>query len=455
MYTSQIKFKILLLSIFTLICTTAHAEVMVMRGFKEQKDDARTALIIGNSDYATSPLDNPVNDAQDIANILQKQHFHITLLLNATQKEMETEIYKFGKRLSKKSGVGLFYFAGHGMQINGANYLIPVDAAVESASDVKYEAIDAGRVLGKMEDADNELNIVILDACRNNPFSRSFRSAAQGLAQMDAPTGSIIAYATAPGSVAADGNGRNGVYTQNLIVRMQEPGMSIEQVFKSVRKDVVGQTSSKQVPWESSSLTGNFFFVDGDVEIVQKPKENPASLNRKADQAMWLLVAETHEPTDVERYLAEFPNGTYSTVAKLKLDQLNRPQPTSPKPQPARNTPPPRKVSSDLEQYLQMVESPDYRKKYKGAKYIYKRKYGTNTIALKVLGDVLTVEAQKSDLARGEAKTLIYITKLIALSKNSDYVPVLEHVATITPNRAVKKYALKYTAYLKKTTGTP
>jgi hypothetical protein len=446
------KFRIILLTIFTLITTTANAEVMVMRSFTEQKGDARTALIIGNSDYKTSPLDNPVNDAQDIASILQKQHFHITLLTNATQKEMETEIYKFGKRLSKKSGVGLFYFAGHGMQINGANYLIPVDAAVESASDVKYEAIDAGRVLGKMEDAENDLNIVILDACRNNPFHRSFRSAAQGLAQMDAPTGSIIAYATAPGSVAADGNGRNGIYTQNLIVRMQEPGLSIEQVFKNVRKDVVGQTSSKQVPWESSSLTGNFFFVDGDVEVVQQPVMSDMAAQKKADQAMWILVAETTEPHDVERYLEEFPNGTYSTVAQLKLDQLNRP-PQPVKPQVDRNTRPVRNVSSDLESFLVMVESPDYRQKYKGAKYIYKRRYGKNPTALKVLGDVLTTESQREGLSKSNVKILIYISKVIALSANGDYVKVLDNVAATTNHPGLKKYAVKYTAYLQKTTG--
>ena len=450
------KLKIILTVLFTFLTTQASAKTMVMRSYTQNDDDARTALIIGNGSYKNSPLDNPVNDAQDIATILQKQHFHITLLTNATQKEMETEIYKFGKRLNKKSGVGLFYFAGHGMQINGTNYLIPVDAKVETASDVKYEAIDAGRILGKMEDAENDLNIVILDACRNNPFSRSFRSSAEGLAQMDAPTGSIIAYATAPGSVAADGNGRNGVYTQNLILHMQEPGLSIEQVFKSVRKDVVGQTGSKQVPWESSSLTGNFFFVDGDIKVIQQPTVASIEPSKKADQAMWLLVAETKEPKDVERYLKEFPNGTYSAVAQLKLDQLHRPPKVVPPPAPApapKKVEPTRNVSPDLEQFLVMVESPDYRQKYKGAKYIYKKRYGKNTTALKVLGDVLTKESKKESLPRSHAKTLIYISKLIALSQNSNYIKVLDNVALNTPNKGIKKYAVKYSAYLQKTTG--
>ena len=446
------KIKILFLVLLTFITSHANAKTMEMRSFSIKKGESRTALIIGNSNYKISPLNNPVNDAQDIANTLQKQYFHITLLTNASQKEMETAIYKFGKRLQKKGGVGLFYFAGHGMQINGSNYLVPVDAEVETASDVKYEAIDAGRVLGKMEDADNDLNIVILDACRNNPFHRSFRSAAQGLAQMDAPTGSIIAYATAPGNVAADGNGRNGIYTQNLILRMQEPGISIEQVFKNVRKNVVAQTESKQVPWESSSLTGNFFFVDGNIDFVQPPAETTTTLsqNKKADQAMWLLVAETNEPHDVERYLKAFPNGTYSTAAKLKLDQLNRHH-TTHKIKP-KNTKPTRHVNPDLEKLLVMVESSDYRQKYKGAKYIWKKKYGKNNDALQVLGKVLTTESKRNSLSRGEAKTLIYICKLIAISENSHYVKTLDHVAHTTTNRSLKKYATKYTAYLQKTT---
>jgi len=225
-----------------------------------QIKERRLALVIGNSKYKTSPLKNPVNDARDMANALKKLGFVVSLETDAAQKTMERSIREFGRQL-KSGGVGLFYFSGHGLQVYGRNYLLPVDAKIESPSDVKFEGVDAGRVLGKMEDAGNNLNIIILDACRDNPFARSFRSSEQGLAKMDAPTGSILAYATAPGSVAADGLGRNGLYTSKLLKYMMTPGLAIERVFKNVRIDVINESGKRQVPWESSSLTGEFYFA--------------------------------------------------------------------------------------------------------------------------------------------------------------------------------------------------
>jgi formylglycine-generating enzyme required for sulfatase activity len=231
--------------------------------------EQRLALVIGNGAYKSGPLRNSVNDAHDMTATLRELGFEVIYYRNADQRKTEDAIRQFGKRL-RKGGVGLFYFAGHGMQLNGRNYLIPVDARIETESDVKYEAVDAGRVLGKMEDAGNRLNIVILDACRDNPFSRSFRNADKGLARMDAPTGSLIAYATAPGQVAAEGEGRNGVYTKYLLKHMTVPGWTIEQVLKRVRVDVIASTGDKQVPWESSSLTGNFYFASSSA-VVEKP----------------------------------------------------------------------------------------------------------------------------------------------------------------------------------------
>jgi len=219
----------------------------------------RLALVIGNSAYKSSPLKNTINDAVDMTNNLQELGFKVILKKNADQRKMEDAIRYFGKQL-KDGGVGLFYFAGHGIQVNGRNYLIPVDARIESESDVKYEAIDAGRVLGKMEDAGNRLNIVILDACRNNPLARSFRTDQIGLARMDAPTGSLIVYSTAPGEVAADGSERNGIFTKHLIRHMTTPNLPIEQVLKRVRIDVANETNERQIPWESSSLMGDFYF---------------------------------------------------------------------------------------------------------------------------------------------------------------------------------------------------
>jgi hypothetical protein len=226
-----------------------------------QAASAKVALIVGNAAYAFSPLKNPANDATDIAAALRRLGFAVTLKTNASLREMESAIARFGEQL-KKGGVGLFYYAGHGVQVNGINYLIPIGANIVKESDVKYEAMDVGKILDEMSNAANSLNIVILDACRDNPFARSYRSASRGLAKMDAPTGTLIAYATAPGSTAIDGDGRNGLYTKHLLGNLAAPGLKIEDVLKRVRVGVMEETKKFQVPWESSSLTGDFYFVN-------------------------------------------------------------------------------------------------------------------------------------------------------------------------------------------------
>ena len=223
-------------------------------------EDQRLALVIGNSNYGFAPLKNPVNDASDIAAALQKQGFTVTLKKNAGLKVMEEAVRDFGKRL-KRGGVGLFYFAGHGLQVEGINYLVPVSARISKESDVKYETMDAGMILDEMANANNGLNIVILDACRDNPFSRSFRSANRGLAVLGkAPAGSYISYSTGPGQVALDGEGRNSPFASTLMHYMTMPGLAIEQVFKNVRQKLNQDTGGKQIPWELSSLQGDFFF---------------------------------------------------------------------------------------------------------------------------------------------------------------------------------------------------
>ncbi|MDP3427229.1 MAG: caspase family protein, partial [Humidesulfovibrio sp.] len=224
-----------------------------------QPQERRVALVIGNGSYKAAPLKNPVNDARDMAAALKALGFDVTLLTDAGQQEMDTAVREFGLKL-RQGGSGLFYYAGHGLQVSGENYLVPVGANIQTESDVRYTCLPAGMVLGKMEDARNDLNIIILDACRNNPFARSFRNSEQGLAKMDAPTGSLISYATAPGSVASDGAGRNGLFTQHLLKNMATPGLPITEVFMRVRQSVVAETKRKQVPWEASSLIGQFYF---------------------------------------------------------------------------------------------------------------------------------------------------------------------------------------------------
>lgn len=220
----------------------------------------RIALIIGNSAYADAPLLNPVNDARDMAQALRELGFEVVIGENLDKKGMEEHIRSFGKRIAG-AGVGLFYFSGHGLQVNGFNYLLPIKARIEKEQDIEYEAVDAGRVLGEMEAARNRLNIVILDACRNNPFARSFRSVTRGLAMMSAPGGTVVAYSTSPGSVASDGEGENGLYTQELLNGIRMPGLKIEDVFKRVRIAVKEKSKGAQIPWETSALDGDFYFV--------------------------------------------------------------------------------------------------------------------------------------------------------------------------------------------------
>lgn len=243
----------------------------------------RYALVIGNSAYGSKPLKNPANDARDVGKALQRLGFDVQLKTDVGLRAMEDAIRDFGIKL-KRGGVGIFYYAGHGIQVQGANYLVPIGASLATESDARYECVDAGRVLGKMEDAGNELNIVILDACRNNPFARSFRSVDLGLARMDAPTGSLVAYATAPNSVASDGNGQNGLYTKHLLENINTPGVPIEEVFKRVRIGVMNETGKKQVPWESSSLAGYFYLAGGQPKGTAAIAANSVSAAQAAQQ---------------------------------------------------------------------------------------------------------------------------------------------------------------------------
>lgn len=232
------------------------------RGMRVQsppQGERRVALVIGNGAYKDSPLQNPVNDGKAMAQSLRGFRFEVLYGENLSQNDMKRSIRSFGEKI-RDGGVGIFYYAGHGIQVRGSNYLIPVGATITSEDEIEYESVDVGLVLAQMEAARNRLNIVILDACRNNPFARSFRSAQKGLASIDAPSGTLIAYATAPGSVASDGTQGNGLYTQQLLKYMGVPGLSIEQTFKQVRVAVRGQTLGKQIPWESSSLEGDFYF---------------------------------------------------------------------------------------------------------------------------------------------------------------------------------------------------
>jgi hypothetical protein len=219
----------------------------------------RVALVIGNASYSSVPqLINPTNDAREVTRALQATGFEVIRLENADLRQMQDAVRSFGNRLSKND-VGLFYFSGHGVQVKGKNYLIPVRENIKQSFEVPSGAIDADLVLATMENAKNNLNIMILDACRS-PFPGEARSLSRGLATLDAAKGTLIAYATAPGKEALDGQGSNSPYTKHLVRALQQKGLPIEQVFKQVRIAVVEETKGNQVPWENSSIMGDFYF---------------------------------------------------------------------------------------------------------------------------------------------------------------------------------------------------
>jgi hypothetical protein len=221
----------------------------------------RLALVIGNGTYPNAFLANPENDAHEIKNILLQYGFDVLEYENLSQTRMKMAMDEFGDKL-KNYDVGLFFYAGHGIQSKGYNYLIPTDANIKSEEQVEYDCVQADRILALMESSGSDVNIIILDACRNNPFERSWTRSAtgKGLAFMNAPKGSLIAYATAPGSTASDGSGKNGLYTSALLESIRIPNINILQVFQNVRVIVSEKSGGRQIPWESTSLTGDFIF---------------------------------------------------------------------------------------------------------------------------------------------------------------------------------------------------
>ena len=278
--------------------------LMLVTGLASAQEN-RLALVIGNSDYKDSPLRNPLNDANDMASALEDLDFEVMLHTDADRREMGRAIRDFGNKLKENRGVGLFYYAGHGMQIEDSNFLIPVDTPLEEEDEVPYESVDVGSVLAKMESAGNSLNLIILDACRNNPFPRRFRSTSRGLARVEAPIGSLVVYATAPGAVAADGEGRNGVFTGALLEQLRTGGQSLSQTIRRTRAAVVEATNGQQVPWESSSLLRDYYFSP-EPEPQPAPEDTnvrntPAAVESRTDRLTQSAVA-ADNPSEQEGF---------------------------------------------------------------------------------------------------------------------------------------------------------
>ena len=279
----------------------------------------RFALIVGNSRYSEVPLKNPANDASAIAEQLRRVGFTVTLKLDAGRQEMVDAIQSFGNNLAKQKGVGLFYFAGHGAQLAWRNYLIPVDAVIEQVSDMQTRAVDVGTLLNGLTKAGNPMNVVILDACRDNPFGKA-RVEQRGLSQLDAPPGTLLAYATSPGNVAADGEGKNGLYTEYLLREMQAREAKIEDIFKRVRLNVRRESQGRQIPWESTSLEEDFYFLPP----AQIKKLTPDEIERQFEEELgiWEKIKGAKDAAPLEDYLRRFPSGRFSELAQFRLDRL-------------------------------------------------------------------------------------------------------------------------------------
>lgn len=275
----------------------------------------RLAIVIGNGAYeAVTPLDNPASDARLIAASLEDLGFEVSLVIDAGLAEMNRAVAEFGRRLREAGpdATGLFYYAGHGVQSFGANYLLPTDTYVTNAADLDFVALEASTVLRQMFAARNRTNIVILDACRNNPFAALPDFGGNGLAEMKAPTGTFLAYATEPGGVALDGAGGNSPFSQALAREMRVPGRTIEDVFRTVRTSVLEETAGAQTPWDTSSITEEFFFAEAE-------PEDPAAA---AAARLWESVRATNDPLQIMLYLRGYGDSPFAGEARELLSAL-------------------------------------------------------------------------------------------------------------------------------------
>jgi uncharacterized caspase-like protein len=288
--------------------------------------ESRLALIIGNSSYKSSPLRNPVNDVRLMEQSLKDAGFTVLKAENASLRDMRRLVRDFGEKLKANGGVGLFYFAGHGVQVRGENYLVSVDSDIRAEDEVAEDSVNTSLVLEKMQTAGNRMNIVILDACRNNPFAASSRSAVNGLAAVNAPSGTLVAYSTSPGSVAYDGVGANSLYTQYLASALRQPGSRIEDVFKDVRAAVRKETGNKQTPWENTALEGQFYFKPA---LPSQPAANTLAFatasvaaSNASEIAFWDSIKNSPNPAELQAYVKQYPQGAFVSLAKARMDYL-------------------------------------------------------------------------------------------------------------------------------------
>lgn len=384
----------------------------------------RLALVIGNSDYVVQPLENPVRDAELMAGTLEDIGFDVTLQTNLTEREFLRAVISFGRdlRAAGDDAVGLFFYAGHAIQADGENYLIPVDATLEDKLDLEIQAVEASTVMRSLESAGNALNLIFLDACRNNPFKGVSRSGTRGLAKIDAPTGTLVAYSTAPGDVASDGSGRNSPYTKALAKAIREPGRPIELILKQVRIEVMERTGRNQVPWESSSLTGDFFFVPEAAApaAAAEPEPAPAVPDQSVEIEYWKAIDAAGAEAGYQDYLGRYPDGLFAGLARSRLTAMEAQRRTN-----AESAA--RQAETDYFQSLQQAESTEgyesYLQRYPDGLFVSIAQ-GRLTALRQAETDRAAAAAQAAQEQQETAESQTAGTQTAALTPPSEEAPI-------------------------------
>jgi hypothetical protein len=322
--------------------------------------ERRLALVVGNSDYRNTPsLENPKNDARAMATALTRLGFDVIRGIDLTSVEMRRTVRKFAGAL-QSADIALFYYAGHGLQVKGQNYLVPIDAKMRSTLDLEFEATNLQVVIDLME-REAKTNFVFLDACRDNPLARTLARSlgasrsttiGQGLARINSGVGTLIAYSTEPGNVALDGDGEHSPFTEALLRHIETPGLEVGQMLRRVRSSVLKQTRGKQVPWDHSSLVGDFYFGPpkkvAAIQLKTQKGSGAAPFDpRQIELSIWDSIKDSRNPIDFQDYLKQFPKGTFAPWARTRLSELKR-GPTLTKRSPSEQvkpTPPKKKVA--------------------------------------------------------------------------------------------------------------
>ena len=292
------KTSIILFALALILSSTRHAQQYQDKPSSERTPSAvvdknRIALIIGNKKYSPGELKNSVNDANDMAKALKELGFEVTLGINIRTKEEMIKLINGWSTTIPANGVALFYYAGHGVQVDGNNYLIPVSAKITNGEEVKQQGVDLEYILGVMTAPDNHLNIIIIDACRNT--LRSYPRGLSGLAPVVGSRGTYIAYSTAPGSFASDGASQNGLFTEHLLKHIKTPRLNIEDLFKLVRRDVTNDKNNGvgQLPWDASSMLVDFYF---DPESNKHPIEPKPEIPSPDAPTIRITVVPAYDP---------------------------------------------------------------------------------------------------------------------------------------------------------------